>query len=124
MTYQIGEIIFADDPIIVNEGKETIELVVSNTGDRPIQVCSHYHFFEVNYALKFDREKTFGYHLDVPAGTAVRFEPGEEHKVALIKYSGKQHLFGFKGLTMGDVNDPAVKEAALKKLEAAMKECE
>ena len=124
MGYQIGQIIFADDPVIVNEGKETIELVVSNTGDRPVQVCSHYHFFEVNYALEFDREKTFGYHLDVPAGTAVRFEPGEEHKVSLVKYSGKQHLYGFKGLTMGDVNDPAVKAAALEKLADALKERE
>ena len=124
MGYQIGQIIFADDPVIVNEGKETIELVVSNTGDRPVQVCSHYHFFEVNYALEFDREKTFGYHLDVPAGTAVRFEPGEEHKVSLVKYSGEQHLYGFKGLTMGDVNDPAVKAAALEKLADALKERE
>ena len=124
MGYQIGQIIFADDPVIVNEGKETIELVVSNTGDRPVQVCSHYHFFEVNYALEFDREKTFGYHLDVPAGTAVRFEPGEEHKVSLVKYSGRQRLYGFKGLTMGDVNDPAVKKAALEKLADALKERE
>ena len=124
MSYQIGQIIFADEPIVVNEGKETIELVVSNTGDRPVQVCSHYHFFEVNYALEFDREKSFGYHLDVPAGTAVRFEPGEEHKVTLTKYSGKQHLYGFKGLTMGDVNDPEVKKAALKRLEEELKECE
>ena len=124
MSYQIGQIILADEPIIVNEGKESIELIVSNTGDRAIQVCSHYHFFEVNYALKFDREAAFGYHLDVPAGTAVRFEPGEEHKVALVKYSGKQHLYGFKGLTMGDVNDPDVKKAALEKLADAMKESE
>ena len=124
MGYQIGQIIFADDPVIVNEGKETIELVVSNTGDRPVQVCSHYHFFEVNYALEFDREKAFGYHLDVPAGTAVRFEPGEEHKVSLVKYSGRQHVYGFKGLTMGDVNDPEVKHKALEMLADAMKERE
>ena len=124
MSYQIGQIIFAAEPVIVNEGKETIELVVSNTGDRPVQVCSHYHFFEVNYALEFDREMAFGYHLDIPAGTAVRFEPGEEHKVSLVKYSGRQHIYGFKGLTMGDVNDPAVKKAALEKLEDALKERE
>ena len=121
---KIGEVTPAEEEIILNEGKVTATVVVANKGDRPVQVGSHYHFFEVNRCLDFDREKAFGFHLDIPSGTSVRFEPGEEHKVALIKYSGKQHLYGFKGLTMGDVNDPAVKEAALKRLEAAMKECE
>lgn len=124
MSYKIGEIIFADDPIIVNEGRDTIELVVSNTGDRPIQVCSHYHFFETNLALKFDREKAFGYHLDVPAGTAVRFEPGEDHKVRLVTYAGAQNLFGFMGMTMGNVNDPEVRRVAIEKMNEKLKECE
>ena len=78
MKYQIGEIIFADDPIVVNEGLPTIDLIVSNSGDRTIQVCSHYHFFEANTALRFDREKAFGYRLDIPAGTALWFEACEE----------------------------------------------
>lgn len=124
MSYQIGQIILADDPIIVNEGRETVELVVNNTGDRPIQVCSHYHFFETNTALKFDREKAFGLHLDVPAGTAVRFEPGESHKVTLVPYKGAQNLYGFMGMTMGNVNDPEVKKAAIEKMNAKLKECE
>lgn len=116
MSYQIGEVILADEPIIANKGRETIEIVVSNTGDRPIQVCSHYHFFEVNTALEFDREKAFGYHLDVPAGNAVRFEPGEEHKIRLVPYAGAQNLFGFMGMTMGNVNDPEIRKAAIEKM--------
>ena len=86
MEYKIGQIIFADDMITVNDGRDTVELVVNNSGDRVIQVCSHYHFFEANIALKFDREKAFGYRLDVPAGTAVRFEPGEDKRVRLVPY--------------------------------------
>lgn len=124
MSYHIGQVIFADDPIVINEGKETIELVVNNTGDRPIQVCSHYHFFEVNTALKFDREKAFGYHLDIPAGNAVRFEPGEGHKVTLVPYAGNRNLFGFMGMTMGNIDDPEVKKAAIEKMNAKLKECE
>ena len=88
MEYKIGQIIFADDTITVNDGRDTVELVVNNSGDRVIQVCSHYHFFEANIALKFDREKAFGYRLDVPAGTAVRFEPGEDKRVRLVPYGG------------------------------------
>lgn len=124
MQYQIGQIIFADDPIVINENRETIELIVDNTGDRPIQVCSHYHFFETNIALRFDREKAFGYHLDVPAGNAVRFEPGEQKKVTLVPYKGEQNLYGFMGMTMGNVNDPEVKKAAIEKMAAKLKECE
>ena len=105
MTYQIGEIIFADDPIIVNEGKESIELVVSNTGDRPIQVCSHYHFFEVNKCLEFDREKAYGFHLDIPSGTSVRFEPGEEKEVQLTALGGSGKVYGLNDLTCGLATD-------------------
>lgn len=124
MRYQIGQIIFADDPIVINENRETIQLIVDNTGDRPIQVCSHYHFFETNIALRFDREKAFGYHLDVPAGNAVRFEPGEQKEVTLVPYKGEQNLFGFMGMTMGNVNDPEIKKAAIEKMNARVKECE
>ena len=88
MDYQVGQIMFADEPVVINEGLETVELIVSNSGDRTIQVCSHYHFFEANIALKFDREKAFGYRLDIPAGTAIRFEPGEDKKVTLVPFKG------------------------------------
>ncbi len=124
MDYQIGQIIFADEPIIINEGKETIELIVNNTVDRSIQVCSHYHFFEANIALKFDRRKAFGCHLDIPAGNAVRFEPGEDKKVTLVPFKGDGNLYGFMGMTMGNIHDPEVKKAAIEKMNAKVKECE
>lgn len=124
MSYQIGQIIFADDPIVINEGRDTIELVVNNSGDRCIQVCSHYHFFEANIALKFDREKAFGYRLDIPAGNAVRFEPGEDKKVTLVPFAGEENLYGFMGMTMGNIHDPEVKKAAIEKMNAKVKECE
>ncbi|MDD6617526.1 MAG: urease subunit beta, partial [Clostridiales bacterium] len=85
---KIGEIIPLDREIILNEGKNTIEIMVANAGDRPVQVGSHFHFFEVNRCLKFDREKAYGYHLDIPSGTSVRFEPGEEKKVQLTEIGG------------------------------------
>lgn len=124
MSYQIGQIIFADDPIVINEGRDTIELVVNNSGDRCIQVCSHYHFFEANIALKFDREKAFGYRLDIPAGNAVRFEPGEDKKVTLVPFAGEENLYGFMGMTMGNIHDPEVKKTAIEKMNAKVKECE
>ena len=117
METQIGEIILKDEPIIINEGKETVEILVTNNGDRTIQVCSHYHFFESNLALAFDREQAFGRRLDIPSGTAVRFEPGESKKVSLVPYAGAKRVIGFMGATMGDVTDPEVKQAALAKME-------
>jgi urease subunit beta len=77
--------------------------VVSNLGDRPIQIGSHYHFFETNSALSFDREKTKGFRLNIPSGTAVRFEPGQEREVELVKYAGNNKIYGFNGKIMGDV---------------------
>ena len=124
MEYKIGQIIFADDMITVNDGRDTVELVVNNSGDRVIQVCSHYHFFEANIALKFDREKAFGYRLDVPAGTAVRFEPGEDERVRLGPYGGEGNLYGFMGMTMGNIHDPEVRNAAIERMKAKEKECE
>ncbi|MCI8647622.1 MAG: urease subunit beta [Firmicutes bacterium] len=124
MNYEIGQIIFAPDPVVVNDGMETVELVVNNTGDRTIQVCSHYHFFEANIALRFEREKAFGYRLDIPAGTAVRFEPGEDKKVTLVPFKGEGNLYGFMGMTMGNIHDPQVKKAAIEKMKAKVKECE
>lgn len=90
-----GEIITPAGEIELNVGRPTIKLLVSNTGDRPIQVGSHYHFYEVNTALKFDREQTRGMRLDIPAGTAVRFEPGDEKEITLISLVGTRQVYGF-----------------------------
>lgn len=111
--YKIGEIICKKTPVVINEGKKTKELIVSNLGDRAIQVGSHYHFFECNKALSFQREEAFGMHLDIPAGTAIRFEPGEETKVTLTEYSGTKTIRGFNGLTNGCVTDDKVRKKAL-----------
>lgn len=120
MTYKVGEIIFADDLIEINKGKPVTKLIVTNTGDRTIQVCSHYHFFEANKALKFDREAAFGLRLDIPAGSAIRFEPGEEKEVALTTYAGEGNLYGFLGWTMGNIHDPKVKEKAIAAMKAEL----
>ena len=120
MTYKVGDIIFADDLIEINKGKPVTKLIVTNTGDRTIQVCSHYHFFEANKALKFDREAAFGLRLDIPAGSAIRFEPGEEKEVALTTYAGEGNLYGFLGLTMGNIHDPKVKEKAIAAMKAEL----
>ena len=98
---KIGEIIPLDREITLNEGKPVVTIKVANTGDRPIQVGSHFHFFEVNRYLEFDRPKTFGYHLNIPATTAVRFEAGEEKEVELVAFAGKQRIIGFNGLVQG-----------------------
>jgi len=96
-----GEIITADGDIELNQGQPTITLKVANTGDRPIQVGSHYHFYEVNAALSFDREQARGFRLDIAAGTAVRFEPGQERDVTLVPVGGKREIYGFRQLVMG-----------------------
>lgn len=124
MSNHIGEILFAEEPIVVNKDKKTIKIVVNNSGDRSIQVCSHYHFFEANIALKFDREKAFGYRLDVPAGTAIRFEPGEDREVTLVELGGEGNVYGFMGMTMGNVHEPETKKRAVEKMKRKEKECE
>ena len=96
-----GEIIAADGEIELNAGAPTVTLEVSNTGDRPVQVGSHYHFAETNAGLSFDRDKAHGMRLDIPAGTAVRFEPGQTRSVTLIPVSGKREVYGFRQLVMG-----------------------
>lgn len=96
-----GEIITLEGSIELNPGRETLTLSVANAGDRPIQVGSHYHFYETNSALTFDREPTRGFHLNIAAGTAVRFEPGQERQVELVAYAGKRVVFGFNGKIMG-----------------------
>jgi urease subunit beta len=96
-----GEIIVAAGEIEINAGRPTVALSVANTGDRPIQVGSHYHFFETNRALAFDRDKARGCRLDIPAGTAVRFEPGQTREVRLVAYAGARRVFGFNGKING-----------------------
>lgn len=108
-----GEIILGEGDIIALQGRQTVELTVSNTGDRPIQVGSHCHFFEANRALKFDREKSYGFRLQVPAGTAVRFEPGEAKRVTLVALGGNRVAYGINGLVNGKLDDPEVREKAL-----------
>lgn len=110
-----GEIILGEGDIAALEGRPTVQVTVSNLGDRPIQVGSHCHFFEANRALHFDREKAFGFRLLIPAGTAVRFEPGEEKRVTLVAIGGHRVAYGINGLVNGRLDDPAVKGAALRR---------
>jgi urease subunit beta len=96
-----GEYFIDEGEIELNSGREVLTVTVANTGDRPIQVGSHYHFYETNSALNFEREKTRGYRLNIPAGTAVRFEPGQERSVELVAYAGERKVYGFNGKVMG-----------------------
>lgn len=98
-----GEMIVAAGEIELNAGREAISIEVANSGDRPIQVGSHYHFFETNSALLFEREKTRGYRLDIAAGTAVRFEPGQTRTITLIEYAGERKIYGFNAKIMGEL---------------------
>ena len=98
-----GELFPAPGDVELNAGRPTVTLVVANTGDRPIQVGSHYHFFETNPALQFDRDKARGYRLDIPAGTAVRFEPGQSREVQLVAYAGARRVVGFRGQINGSL---------------------
>ncbi|MBI4255884.1 MAG: urease subunit beta [Candidatus Rokubacteria bacterium] len=107
-----GEYLLGDGDIVANAGRRTVELVVANTGDRPIQVGSHFHFFEVNRALRFDRAPAFGMRLNVPAGTAVRFEPGDEKRVMLVELAGARKVFGLNGLAQGGTKEQALAKLA------------
>jgi urease subunit beta len=98
-----GEIFVASGDIELNAGRPTVMLMVANTGDRPIQVGSHYHFFETNAALQFDRDKARGFRLDIPAGTATRFEPGQSREVQLVAYAGSRRVVGFNGRVNGSL---------------------
>lgn len=99
-----GEVIAAEGEIELNAGRETVTLSVANTGDRPIQVGSHYHFFETNPALQFERDKARGFRLNIAAGTAVRFEPGQTREVELVAYAGERRVYGFNGRVMGSLD--------------------
>jgi urease subunit beta len=104
-----GEVISAPGEIELNAGRPVLTLEVANTGDRPIQVGSHYHFYETNAALSFDREATRGHRLDIPAGTAVRFEPGQSRTVNLVPYSGARAVYGFNARVMGPLDAQGAK---------------
>lgn len=111
-----GEYFVGTKDIECNLGRETVNIAVVNTGDRPVQIGSHFHFFEVNRQMEFDREKAFGMRLNIAAGTAVRFEPGEEKEVELVAIGGNKKIFSINNLVNGCVTDKVVKEEALKKL--------
>jgi urease beta subunit len=102
--------------IEINAGRASVTLKVTNTGDRPVQIGSHFHFFEVNPAMRFEREQAWGMHLDVPAGTGVRFEPGETKQVTLVAYAGARHIEGFSGLVNGGLDAPQTKIDAMRRL--------
>ena len=110
-----GETLPNAGDVLLNENRPTTTVTVSNTGDRPVQVGSHFHFFETNRALKFDREIAYGMRLDIPAGTSVRFEPGDERGVDLVAIGGRRIVAGLNGLTEGPLDDPEVREAAFRR---------
>src|ERR671936_549940 len=107
-----GEYLLANDDVVANQGRRTVGLTVANTGDRPIQVGSHFHFFETNRALRFERPQAFGMRLNVPAGAAVRFEPGDEKRVTLVALAGAGRVFGLNALTEGAGRDAALARLA------------
>jgi urease subunit beta len=111
-----GEYFFDGGPIELNAGRPTCSLQVTNTGDRPVQVGSHFHFFEVNRALVFDRPAAYGMRLDLPAGTAVRFEPGDIKTVQLVALGGSRQVYGGSGLVMGSLDDPGVRQQSLERM--------
>ena len=114
-----GEYILRQEDIVCNEGRTVVTIPVMNTGDRPVQVGSHFHFFEVNRQMDFDREKAFGMRLNIASGTAVRFEPGEEKEVELVAYGGARFVAGFNSLVNGQAQTQAELQQAMDKLAAA-----
>ncbi|WP_435876183.1 urease subunit beta [Nonomuraea fuscirosea] len=109
-------VLYADDPIEINTGRASVTLTVRNTGDRAVQVGSHFHFFEANRVLSFDREKAYGMHLDIPAGTAVRIEPGDTRQVTLVEFAGGMRVVGFAGLVNGGLRARDRRTHALRRL--------
>jgi urease subunit beta len=110
-----GEYLIDGPDLELNAGLTVVTLSVNNTGDRPVQIGAHYHFFETNRALVFDRVKAYGMRLDLPSGTSARFEPGEVKEVRLIPYGGRRTIYGFNGLVMGRLDDPYTQQSSLKR---------
>jgi urease subunit beta len=108
-----GEVFPADGQVTLNQGRDTRELDVANVGDRPSQIGSHFHFFEVNRSLRFERAQAYGFRLDIPAGTSVRFEPGEERTVQLVALGGRRVVRGLNGLVQGALDDPTIRARAM-----------
>lgn len=108
-----GQIFFAEDEIELNAGREKKTISVSNTGDRPIQIGSHFHFFEVNKSLIFDRSAAYGFRLNIPSGTAVRFEPGDTKDITLVTLGGNRQVIGLNNLTNGALDNPEIKDGAI-----------
>jgi urease subunit beta len=113
----VGGYVLASEPVVFNAGKKSVAMKVRNTGDRPIQVGSHFHFFEVNRALEFDRSAAFGMHLDIPSSTAIRFEPGDERTVRIVPFGGARHVYGFNNLVDGAIDSEAERTAALARMD-------
>jgi urease subunit beta len=111
-----GEYLIDGSPLELNAGRPTCTLEINNTGDRPVQIGSHFHFFETNRALVFDREAAYGMRLDLPAGTAMRIEPGEIKTIRLVTLSGSREVYGGSGLVMGPLDDPTVRQVSLERL--------
>lgn len=109
-----GEYLIENEPIMANVGRKTVKLIVKNKGDRAVQIGSHFHFFEVNRSMDFDREKALGMRLNIPSGTAVRFEPGQTHEVELVAIGGTSTIFGFNRLCEGNILDESVREQSLR----------
>ena len=116
MVSRKSEVLHGDETIEINAGRASATLKVTNTGDRPVQIGSHFHFFEVNPAMRFERERAWGMHLDIAAGTGVRFEPGETKQVTLVAYDGARHIVGFNGLVNGGLDAPQTKVDAMRRL--------
>jgi urease subunit beta len=116
MASRMPKYLHGDDSIEINAGRASVTLKVTNTGDRPVQIGSHFHFFEVNPAMRFEREKAWGMHLDIPAGTGVRFEPGETKQVALVAYAGARRLMGFNGLVNGGLDSAQTRVEAMRRM--------
>lgn len=116
--HSCGKIDFADDDIEINQGRPTKEIVMVNTGDRPIQIGAHYHLAECNKAMAFDREAAFGYRLDVASGSAVRFEPGQSRKVQITTYVGRQVAYGMNNMTNGSLRSDIIKQQTMRRLRA------
>lgn len=114
-----GEVLCVPGTLHLNEGREQKTITVANTGDRPIQIGSHYHFFEVNRALQFDRAEALGFRLDIPAGTAVRFEPGDTKSVTLVAIAGSRTIYGLNGLVNGCLDTEGARETALAQAQTA-----
>lgn len=113
-----GEYVLSSEPVNCNTNRKTVKVKVKNTADRPSQIGSHTHFYEVNKALDFPREKSYGYRLNIPAGTSIRFEPGDEKEVELCELGGAKVVYGFNGLTMGGVKSSVVREQAFARARA------